>query len=226
MTIIDPKNTNYRNTADVKQAILDVARDLLAADGVSGLSMRHIADRVGVTATAIYHYFDGKQDIVNRVVLGAFERFGAYLKDAMNVHPRGSLERLHALGEAYIRFAFENDAHFRVLFSIQPKSHAGFEEIPEGGGYNLLREAVVEAIDAGTIKGADEAYPEPANVCEFDVDHADLISMYLWSLAHGLVTLTLSGAGRRCNSEGEIDAAEMLRAIAPFVNHGLSKPGA
>jgi AcrR family transcriptional regulator len=216
---------NRPSSADVEVAILDAARDLLADGGVAGLSMRQIADRVGVTATAIYHYFDGKQDIVNRVVLSAFERVGAYLKDAMADHPRGSVERLHALGEAYIRFAFENDAYFRVIFSIQPRSPSGPMEIPDGGGYDLLREAVVEAIDAGTIRGNQGLVCCAGTPGHLRGDYADMVSMFLWSLAHGIVTLTMSGAGDRCSCEERTDAEQLLKSFAPFINHGIRHYG-
>jgi AcrR family transcriptional regulator len=183
--------------------------------------MRHIADRVGVSATAIYHYFDGKQDIVNRVVLSGFERFGTYLKEAMEPLPQGSVERLHALGEAYIRFAFENDAYFRVIFSIQPKTPSGSVEIPEGGGYELLREAVLEGIEVGTIRGPREAGSGADFGGNQKGDYADMVSMYLWSLAHGVVTLTMSGAGKQSGCEGRIDAVQLLQAFAPFINQGI-----
>ena len=60
---------------------------LLAEGGVDRVSMRAVAERVGVSATAIYHYFQGKQDLIERVVRVAFERFGAYLEAAMRRHP-------------------------------------------------------------------------------------------------------------------------------------------
>ncbi len=214
------------SSADVETAILAAARDLLADGGVAGLSMRQIADRVGVTATAIYHYFDGKQDIVNRVVLSAFERFGTYLKEAMETHPKGSIERLHALGEAYIRFAFENDAYFRVIFSIQPKSPSGTAEIPDGGGYDLLREAVLEAISSGTIQGGKQGVVCGAGAMgHLQGDYADMVSMYLWSLAHGVVTLTMCGAGNRCNCESRPDAVQLLKSFTPFINGGIRRHG-
>ena len=219
------KQVHRQASADVETAILEAARDLLAEGGVAGLSMRQIADRVGVTATAIYHYFDGKQEIVNRVVLSAFERFGTYLKDAMQSHPRGSVERLHALGDAYIRFAFENDAYFRVIFSIQPKTQVGLEKLPEDGGYHLLREAVLEAIDSGSIRGAPDLNGTAEDAETAAQAHADVLSMYLWSLTHGLVTLTLCGAGERCEFEGKPNAASMLQAFALFINDGIREPG-
>ncbi len=194
----------------LEAAILDAARDLLAAGGEAGLSMRQLADHVGVSATAIYHYFESKQDLVNRVVRQAFDRFGSYLKDAMDSHPSGSLERLTAVGEGYLRFALENQAYFRVMFSIQPKDPESLEDLPEGGGYHLLRGAVSDAMEAGNVRVADP----------------DLVSMYLWSSVHGLVTLALCGATERCRVEGIPSTLELFRAFASFFADGMRADGA
>ena len=205
----------------VEQAILDAARDLLASGGQDGLSMRQVADQVGVSATAIYHYFDGKQDLVNRVVLRAFERFGSYLRDAMSLHPEGSVERVGALGEAYLRFALENEAYFRIMFSMQAPDQAVLEQEPEGGGYHLLRQAVADAIDAGTIRQLD-----PTDFADLKVpvgceSYPDLVSVYLWSTVHGLVTLALCGASTRCHVEGAPSVIDLYRAVTPFIVHGI-----
>ncbi|MFQ6044785.1 MAG: TetR/AcrR family transcriptional regulator [Gemmatimonadales bacterium] len=192
--------------SEAETAILEAARDLLAQGGVEALSMRHVADRVGISATAIYHYFEGKQDLIDRVVRLGFERFGEYLEEAMRSHPEGSLERVRALGEAYMRFALENQEYFRVMFSIQSKDRRPVEELPEGGGYFMVRQAVIAAMDAGTMRRADP----------------DLMAHYLWSSVHGLVTLLLSGAAEGCECEGKrLSPSEIYHAFDPFVLGGI-----
>jgi len=207
-----------QKSVQAEAAILDAARDLLAARGADGLSMRQVAEHVGISATAIYHYFAGKQDLVNRVVIQAFERFGAHLKSAMEPHPEGSVERISALGEAYLRFALENQAYFRVLFSMQSKDPAVFEEVPEGGGYHLLRKAVSAAIEAGTIR----AERDPAADEGERIPDADLMSMYLWSTAHGLVTLALCGASSRSECGGVRSVVDLYRSFIPLIAGGIT----
>jgi AcrR family transcriptional regulator len=220
MTAVPIRDDQRQSSPQVEAAILEAARDLLAAGGVDGLSMRQVAEQVGVSATAIYHYFEGKQDLVNRVVLQAFERFGSYLQNAMESHPEGSVARVSALGEAYLRFALENQAYFRVLFSIQPKDPAVFEEVPEGGGFHLLRKAVSDAIEAGTIRNASGS----PGTCEGVTipKHPDLISMYLWSTAHGLVTLALCGASDRCECGGVPSVIDLYRSFIPLIAEGIT----
>ncbi len=181
--------------------------------------MRCVAEQVGVSATAIYHYFNGKQDLVNRVVLSAFERFGAYLRQAMWEHPHASVQRIVALGEAYIRFALENQAYFRVMFNIRPEDRAGLEELPDAGGYHLLRTAVEDAMRAGTIRVETDGSGDLA-ATSLHV-HPDLVSMYLWSTAHGLVTLALCGAADRCHVAGMSSVRDLYRSFLPLVAGGV-----
>ena len=150
-----PKTAAPARAADTETAILEAARDLLAEGGLEALSMRGVAARVGVSATAIYNYFENKQALVRQVVTQGFERFSGYLRGAIVDLPVGSSERLKALGEAYIRFALENREHFRVIFASHAETPQDIEELPEGGGYALFRQTVVDAMEAGSIREAD-----------------------------------------------------------------------
>lgn len=221
MSVIDAKRPR-REPAQIETAILEAARDILATRGVEGLSMRQVAEQVGVSATAIYHYFDGKQDLVNRVILRAFERFGSYLRSSVADHPEGSIERIVALGEAYIRFAAENQAYFRVIFSIPPEARADLEELPDAGGYHLLRRAVAEAMRAGTIRDAYGEVGEMAGCAAGGKGSSDILSMYLWSSVHGLVTLALCGAADRCHVEGVSSVLDLYRAFTPLFLQGVA----
>lgn len=195
-----------QRSAQLEGAILEAARDLMAKGGLQGLSMRALAERVGVSATAIYHYFEGKQDLIDRVVRMGFERFGDYLERGMAVHPKGSRKRISALGDAYLRFALENQAYFRVIFSIQPQHERSMRDLPAGGGYHLLRQSVVDAMEAGTIRRADP----------------DLMSLYLWSLVHGLVTLVLSCTEPPCQGACvPMSPAELYDAFGPLIVDGI-----
>jgi AcrR family transcriptional regulator len=199
--------------AAVELAILDAARDLLADRGPEALSMRAVAERVGVSATAIYHYFENKEALVRRVVDHGFERFGDSLREAAERHPRGSLERVRALGEAYLQFAIENEAYFRVLFDVHHAHQRALDDLPDNGGYGLLRQAVEDAMAAGTIRKTDP----------------DVLVMYLWSLAHGLLMISMTCNIDRCPEFGPSGTGrapvDLFRAFAPFVREGIAQPG-
>ncbi len=47
--------------------ILDSAMPLLARDGADGLTVRSVADSLGVSSPAVYHYFSGRDDLIDRL---------------------------------------------------------------------------------------------------------------------------------------------------------------
>ena len=205
----DPTAKSPRS-AETEALILDAARTLLAEGGMPALSMRVVAERVGLTATAIYHHFEGKEDLVGRVVRDVYAQFGEYLTEARQRHPKGSLERIVALGDAYVRFAFEHQECFRVLYSIQTRMPRDVDELPSGGGYDLLRGCVVDAMESGVLREVDP----------------DLIAHYLWTSVHGLVTLALACniEARQCcpgDTGAPSSAVDLYRAFTPFLVDGL-----
>ncbi|MFR9729116.1 TetR/AcrR family transcriptional regulator [Saccharopolyspora sp. MS10] len=52
----------------MRERIVDVALDLFARQGYQGTSLRHIAERLGVSKAAVYHHFHAKDDIARTVV--------------------------------------------------------------------------------------------------------------------------------------------------------------
>ncbi len=209
---MSPRVVDPDRVAEVEASIVEAARDLLAEGGPARLSMRQVADRVGVSAAALYRYFENKEALVRQVIGQAFLRFGEYLERAAGTQPRGSLERVQALGEAYLEFATENEAYFRVLFSIQRDDPRALEDIPEGGGFDLLREAVEDAIESGAMRPVQ---PE-------------LVALYLWSVAHGVMTIALACRIEECvhSKAGGVPSTplELFRAFRTLVQDGIKAP--
>jgi AcrR family transcriptional regulator len=138
--------------------------------------MRAVASRVGLSATAIYHYFASKEALVDRVVQHGFQRSEEYMWKAIEPLPVGSLERVAAMGEAYIRFALGNRQYFKIIFAIRPEQPRAITDVPGQGGYRVLRQCVVDAMESGAMRRSDP----------------DTIVLYLWSVVHGLVTIFMA----------------------------------
>lgn len=193
------------------EAILEAARDLIATGGIEAMSMRAVAERVGVSATAIYHHYVNKQALVDAVVRRAFERFGAEMEAATDREPRGSLARVRAFGEAYVRFALEHEAYFRIIFSIAAPTLRDIDDLPAGAGYPLLCETIEDAMASGEIRRGD----------------VHLMAHYLWAHVHGVVTLALSCRLEKCpqcQTGEEHVALELFRAFGPLLREGVAGP--
>lgn len=201
------KTAEHGRGAETETAILEAARDLLAEGGLEALSMRAVAARVGVSATAIYNYYDSKNDLVQRVIRLGFERFATYLRESIRDLPHGSAKRLRALGDAYVRFAMENREYFQVIFGAHGEERHDVEDLPDGGGYDLFRQTIVEAMDGGSIRRADP----------------DLVALYLWTHVHGLVTVLMTCEPDVCceHTGRKLRAPELFDLFGDFVYNGL-----
>ncbi len=196
-------------TTNTERRILEIAWDLLVEGGIESLSMRAVAAKVGISATAIYYYFDSKQDLVDRIVVLGIRHVHKYLQQAIARQPAGSLEKLLVLAEAYIRFAHENQQYFQVIYRIRGDALGRTEDLPVLCGYDLMRQCVGECIEKGVFRSGDPG----------------VITTYLWSIIHGLVTLTTTGSLHGGKPYGPGDQLEtqihLLGAFAPYISRGL-----
>jgi AcrR family transcriptional regulator len=191
--------------------ILAAARSLLAQGGAPACAMRAVAERAGVTPGAIYRHFSDKDALVARVVELAFQHFETFLLESIVSLPVGSFARIAALGEAYIRFAQENEEEFKIIFTPQVTERKKVDEIPGRAGYPILRRCIAEAMAAEAVRQADP----------------DLVAFYLWSRVHGIVMLLLA-----CDLDDALDVAggasalNLFEATRTFVTDGLKRTDA
>ena len=78
---------------DPRESILACASDLYLTDGLEGLSMRKLAKEVGVTAPALYRYYDGREAVLADLVREAHRVFLGYLRRGLEA-PTGTLVAL------------------------------------------------------------------------------------------------------------------------------------
>lgn len=188
-------------------AIVEATRTLLATQGYEALSMREVAAGAGITPPAIYRHFPNKDALIDFVVKDTLREFELHLLRAIAPLPVGSYERLLALGSAYIRVATEHEAQFKILFTRIRSRPRKLADFPGQWGYQVLRQCVVEAIDAGILREMDP----------------DLASFFFWSRVHGIVMLLLA-----CDFSdilppeiGDLTAENLFAATGDLVVSGL-----
>jgi AcrR family transcriptional regulator len=163
---------------DLRAAILRAASQLFAEHGYEHFSLRQVAETIGYSPTTIYLYFKDKDDLLFAVVDEGFERFGAQLAAAA-AGVADPIERLGALGRAYISFGLQYPVHYQLMFMQRADFLAGFrpgEEKPRIDAFRVLQDTIQYGIDAGALRPGDvEAYSDA-----------------LWALVHGVVALAIS----------------------------------
>lgn len=94
---------------------LVAARFLLEDDGVEGLTMRALADRLGIKAPSLYVHFRDKTAIENALVAEGLAEQAVIAEYALDaVGETQSMEGVTALWHAYRRWALANPNMFRL----------------------------------------------------------------------------------------------------------------
>jgi AcrR family transcriptional regulator len=94
-------------------SILDAAVALFSDRGYEATTMQDVATRVGMTAPALYHYFDSKQALLYQVIEINLERILARLAEPAPDRSTAA-DRLAAFVRAHVRFQLETVAGARV----------------------------------------------------------------------------------------------------------------
>lgn len=139
-------------------------------DGERGeLGLRALARDVGVSATALYRHFPDKEALLDALADEGLRRLGALQAQAW-LKAGGGSAGFKATGIAYVRFAHDEPALFRLSFTRQMAER---KEGGDGGevAYNLLRAGVGEALPG--------------------VKDPDVAALHAWALVHGLAMLVL-----------------------------------
>lgn len=163
---------------DIKARIVGAARALYFERGPDAVTMRAVAERVGVTATALYRHFADKDAILREVVGEGSRLLGSHLFRALEAPT--PLERLRATAMAYLDFALAQPQAYRALFDPAPDDEESPAHRQRGAVRRFLRDRVREGMDAGVLSQGD----------------ADGVALTLWSLLHGLASLHQAGIAR------------------------------
>jgi AcrR family transcriptional regulator len=186
---------------DLRRALVDAARRILEAEGPSALSLRAVAREAGVSPAAPYHHFKDKAELLDAVADEGWQMLDAAMAGAKaEAEPK---DKLSSLGIAYVCFARENPALYRVMYDAARDKEALPEQMQSGedSAYCKVRDTMIE-------QGAD---PEAA------VD-LELATTAAWCAAHGLAEMAGFAQFKHLKDElgGEVP---FLRAV--FAHMGL-----
>ena len=155
---------------DLRTALLREGMALVAEKGGHQWSLRELARRLDVSAMAPYRHFADKEALLTAIAADGYRQLWARLETAEKA-PRPTHTPLLQQGIAYVRFALDCPALFRLMFSMK---------IPEGRSAELdtARAAAFDVL-MRSIQTAGSA------------DAPNVKAMGCWSLVHGLSLLLL-----------------------------------
>ena len=173
------KTISKYHHGNLRQSLLLAAKELIAEHGIEALSLRKLADKVGVSRTAAYHYFIDKNDLLCALAANGFRRWQTSL-DQLSCNHLPERDKFEQYVLAYITFATNNPEEYELMFGrciwkqfqctveLQEISHTTFQH-------------QVEMIDRwqsiGLING----------------DSALRTAQVIWGTLHGIAKLFIDG---------------------------------
>jgi AcrR family transcriptional regulator len=188
----------------LRDEIVTAAKKLLGESGrADDVSIRAVADAVGVTPPSIYLHFADKNDLLGAVVVDVFRE----LDDAMLAgadEETTPLGRLRAYGMSYVRFAVSHPEHYRIAtMDPCPRPNIEVDEVLRSSAFEHFRTTVIECVEAGIFAGGDELE----------------ITFDLWAAAHGAASLVIA---KPYLPWGDIDAFADRVLCAAAAGHAVA----
>jgi AcrR family transcriptional regulator len=168
-----------REKKELRQEILDAARDLFVREGFEHVSMRKIAEKIEYSPTTIYLYFQDKADLLDCLceeTLARLVRKQAQIDQSVS----DPLERLKLSLRSYIEFGLKHPNHYQVSFMM-----SGLFDDPDRAvrsramgekAFDHLRQGLAHCVQQQLITVVD----------------IETTAQALWAAIHGLTSLLIA----------------------------------
>lgn len=199
-----------RERDEVREKILDAARELFVECGYEGVSMRKVAERIEYSPTTIYLYFADKEALFRDLCSTDFLKLATSFQSVTLI--QDPVERIRACGQVYTQFAIEHPNHYRLMFMTPHPLDPSEEELnrkgnPNEDAYEFFLQIVLSAIDAEVFR---PQYKDP-----------HLLAQTLWAAVHGVVSLEIA---QGCETWiGWVPIQERVEAMLDGILRGLVK---
>lgn len=177
---LDRRRRAPRGAGDqLREEILDATTGLLLEIGqAKAVSIRAVAQRVGVTSPSIYLHFEDKDALLDAVCGRYFEKLDEEMQRAAAA-VRGqttALEVMRALGKAYVRFALQTPELYRIATMGQGNPGSDVDMTLNSSAFTHMRAGVQAMMDEGIYAPGDTTR----------------VALELWTAAHGIAALLIA----------------------------------
>jgi AcrR family transcriptional regulator len=139
----DTLETRPYHHGDLRRALIQAAERVLERDGPQALSLRAVAREAGVSPAAPYHHFKDKSDLLLAIAEAGFVGLGEAIRIAVETD---DAQKMTTIGVAYVKFARDNPALYRVMYDCSRNQDSMPEKTHEaGGGFEMVTQAMINA---------------------------------------------------------------------------------
>lgn len=192
---------------DLRTALLRAGREILEERGPDALTLREAARRAGVSHAAPKNHFPTICHFMAECAAAGFDDFDAALTDAASREADAD-SALAAMAEAYLRFASDHKAVFRLMF--------------EQDRYGVRTPALREAADRAfrTLVEAVSACDKTLDECELDYRVRSV-----WAIVHGYASSPLQQNLEAKGALDDVPARAAAQAVRDMVQGARRRCG-
>ncbi|MGD0985660.1 MAG: TetR/AcrR family transcriptional regulator [Acidimicrobiales bacterium] len=186
-------NVRQRVHEGVRADIVDQARQQLAANGAAALSLRAVARELGMASSAIYRYFQSRDELLTALIVDAYDSMGAVAEDAA-ASGGGSFKRLRAVSRAVRGWALEHPHEYGLVYGTPVPGYLAPQLTVEPASRVslVLARLVLDAHRAGELDLARvRPIPRALTVQTRPLEVAVMPGVPLWIVARALVAWAL-----------------------------------
>jgi AcrR family transcriptional regulator len=160
----------------LREEILDATTELLLKTGhAKAVSIRAVAQRVGVTPPSIYLHFADKDALLDAVCARYFEKLDEEMQRVAANQP-STIDVLRAQGLAYVRFAMNTPELYRIATMGEGRPGSDVDMTLNSSAFLHLRNSVESLMAEGVYPPGD----------------ATAMALELWTVTHGVAALLIS----------------------------------
>jgi AcrR family transcriptional regulator len=160
----------------LREEILDATTELLLETGhAKAVSIRSVAQRVGVTPPSIYLHFADKDTLLDAVCAGYFEKLDEEMQRVAADQP-SMIDVLRAQGLAYVRFALKTPELYRIAMMGESREGSDVDMALNTSAFVHMRNSIESLIE-------ECIYPPGDPIAK---------ALELWTAAHGVAALLIS----------------------------------
>lgn len=193
-----PSERETFHHGDTRRAAIAAARAIIDAAGYQTLTLRGVAEQIGVNHRALYRQFASLEDLLCEVAATGFDELAVRLEQIA-----GNSNRAEQLAAVYARFAVDHIHLYTLMFALPLREHF---RSADGIGPPLRR--VVKAAAAALRDGRTNE------------DAIKTAVLRIWGIAHGLIGLYVAGALR---ARSRVEAVSFISAAASTFAPKLNK---
>lgn len=161
---------------DLRAALIEEGLSQIGERPAEKVSLREIARKVGVSATAVYRHFPNKAALLGALCEVGSRKLTRSFDEVIEATP-GGIATFEAMGRAYVRFALANPSLFRLMMTKAPPANLmNPDEKGDPGAFEMLSSTLQSVL------------PQDA-----PADVRRIKRLQAWSIVHGLAMLMLDG---------------------------------